>query len=81
MLPQHGMTCGPPTNQKLFAGYIMGVRVTASWGGSWITLGNHLRAYLSLQVVRWLTLEGFGMTMEAARLPRQPPQSESQATP
>ena len=32
-------------------------------------------------VVVWLTVEGLGLTWEAARLPGQPPQSQSQATP
>ena len=31
-LPQHCMSCGGPTDQKLFARYIRGVRVTTSWG-------------------------------------------------
>jgi len=80
-LPQHRMSCGRPTDQKLFAGYIRGVRVTASWGAIWITPGNHLRAYFDLRVVVWLTVEGLGLTGEAARLPGQLPQSQSQATP
>jgi len=50
-LSQHRMSCGRPTDQKLFAGYIRGVRVTASWGASWITRGNDLRAYFDLRVV------------------------------
>jgi len=80
-LPQHGMSCGRPTDQKLFAGYIRGVRVTASWGATWITPGNHLQAYFDLRVVVWLTVEGLGLTGEATRLPGQPPQSQSLATP
>jgi len=68
------------TDQKLFAGYIRGLRVTASWGATRITPGNRLRAYFDLQVVVWLTVEGLGLTWEAARLPGQPPQSQSQAT-
>jgi len=67
-------------DQKLFAGYIRGVRVTASWGATWITTGNHLRAYFALREVVWLTVEGLGLTGEAARLPGQLPQSQSQAT-
>jgi len=80
-LPQHRMSCGRPTDQKPFAGYIRGVRVTASWGATWITPGNHLRAYFDLRVVVWLTVEGLGLTGKAARLLGQPPQTESQATP
>jgi len=80
-LPQHRMSCGRPTDQKLFAGYIRGVRVTASMGAIWITSGNHLRAYFDLRVVVWLTVEGLGVSGEAARLPGQSPQSQSQATP
>jgi len=75
------MSCGCPTDQRLLAGYIRGVRVTASLGATWITPGNHLRAYFDLRVVVWLTGEGLGLTEEAARLPGQPPQSHSQATP
>jgi len=75
------MSCGRPTDQKLFAGYIRGVRVTASWGATWITPGNHLQVYFALWVVVWLTVEGLGLTREAARLLGQPPQSQSQATP
>jgi len=75
------MSCGSPTDQKVVAGYIRGVRVTASWGATWITPGNHLRAYFDLRVVVWLTVEGLGLTVEAVRLPGQPPQSQSQATP
>jgi len=74
------MSCGRPTDQKLFAGYIGGVRVTASWGATWITAGNHLRADFELRVVVWLTVEGLGLTGQAARLAGQPPQSQSQAT-
>jgi len=61
-LSQHRMSCGRPTDQRLFAGYIRGVRVTASWGATWITPGNHLRAYFDLRVVVWLTGEGLGRT-------------------
>jgi len=75
------MSCGLPTDQKLFAGYIRGVRVASSWGATWITPGNHLRAYFDLRVVVRLIVEGLGLTREAARLPGQPPQSQSQATP
>jgi len=75
------MRCGRPTDQKLFAGYISGVRVTASWAATWIPPGNHLRAYFDLQVVVWLTVEGLGLTGEAARIPEQPPQSQSRVTP
>jgi len=75
------MSCGHPTEEKLFAGYIRGVRVTASRGATWIKPGNHLRAYFDLQVVVWLTVEGLGLTGEATRLPRQPPQNQSRATP
>jgi len=80
-LPQHRVSCGRPTDQKLFAGYIRGVRVTTSWGATWITPGNHLRAYFDLRVVVWLTVEGLGLTREAAMLPGHPLQSQSQATP
>ena len=79
-VPQHPMSFGRPTDQKLLAGYIMGVRVTASWGATWIKPGNHQRAYFDLGVVVWLTVEGLGLTGEAARLPGQPPQSQCQAT-
>jgi len=75
------MSCGGPTDQKLFAGYIRGVRLTGCWAATWITPGNHLRAYFDLRVVEWLTVEGLGMTGEAARLPGQPAPSQSQATP
>jgi len=75
------MSCGRPTDQKLFAGYIRGVRVTASWGASWITPGDNLRAYFDLLVLVWLIVEGLGLTGEAVRLPGQPPQSQSPATP
>jgi len=81
MLPQHRMSCGRPTDQKLFAGYIRGVRVTASWGATWLTPGNHLRVYFDLRVVVGLAVEGLGLTGEAARLRGQPPQSQSRATP
>jgi len=54
---------------------------TASWGATWITPGNHLRAYFDLRVVVWLTVVGLRLTGEAARLPGQPPQSQSQAIP
>jgi len=74
------MSSGRPTDQKLFAGYIRGVRVTASWGATWITPGYHLRAYFDLPLVVWLTVEGLGLTGEAARLPGQPPQSQFEAT-
>jgi len=50
-LPQHRMRCGRPTDQNLFAGYLRGVRVTTSWGATWLTPGNHLRAYFGLWVV------------------------------
>jgi len=75
------MSCGHPTDQKLFSGYIRCVRVTASWGATRITPGNHLRAYFDLRVVVWLTVEGLGLTGKDARLPGQPPQSQSEATP
>jgi len=49
-------------------------RVTASWDTTWITPGNHLQAYFDPRVVvLWLTVEGLGLTGEAARLPGQPP--------
>jgi len=73
------MSCGRPTDQKLFAGYIRGVRVTVSRGATGITPGNHLRAYFALRVVEWLTVEGLGETGEAPWLPGQLPQSQSQA--
>jgi len=65
----------------MFAGYIRGVRVTPSWGATWITPGNHLRAYFDLRVVVWLKVEGLGLTGEAARLPGQPPESQSRFAP
>jgi len=74
------MSCGHPTDQKLFAGYIRGMRMTASWGATWITPGHHLRAYLDFRVVVWLTVEGLGLTGEAARLPGHPSQSQSLPT-
>ena len=80
-LMQHLRSSGRPTDPKLFAGYIRGVRVTASWGATWITPENHLRTYLDLWVVVWLTVVGLGMTGEAARLPGHPPQFQSQTTP
>jgi len=60
MLPQHRMSCGRPTDQKGFAGYIRGVRVTASWGATWITPGNHLRAYFDLRGSCMVNSRGFG---------------------
>jgi len=69
------MSCGRPTDQKLFAGYIRGMRVTASWGTTWITPGNHLRADFDLWVVVWLTVESLRLTGEAVRLPGQPPKA------
>jgi len=75
------MSCDGPTDQKLFAGYIRGVRVTASWGATWITLGNTLRASFDLWIVVWLTVKGLGLTGDAARLPGQPLQSQSRVTP
>jgi len=81
ILLQHPMGCGRPTDQKLFAGYIRGVRVTASRGATWITPGNPLREYYDLRVVVWLTVEGLGLTGETARLRGQAPQSQWQATP
>jgi len=80
-LPQHGMSCRRPTDQKLFVGYIRDVRVTASLGATWIIPENQLWAYFDLQVVVWLTVEGLGLTGKAARLPGQPPQCQSKATP
>jgi len=56
----------------LFAGYIRDVRATASWGATQIKPGNHLQAYFNYRVVVWSTVEGLGLTGEAARLPRQP---------
>jgi len=79
--PQHGMNCDCPTDQKLFAGYIRGVRVTASLGATWTKPGNHLGAYFDIRVVVWLTVEALWLTGEAARLLGQPPQSQSRATP
>jgi len=74
------MSCGRPTDKKLFAGYIRCVRVNASWGATWITPGNRLQAYFDLRVVVWLTVEGLGLTGEAAKLPGRPPQSQSRVT-
>jgi len=42
------MSCGHPSDQKLFKGYIRGVRVTATWGATCITAENHLQAYFDL---------------------------------
>jgi len=45
------MSCGGSTDQRLFAGYIRGVRLTASWGATWIAPGNHQGASIDLQAV------------------------------
>jgi len=74
-LPQHPISCGHPTGQKLFAAYIRGVRVSASRGATWIKPGNHLRGYFDLRIVVWLAVEGLGLTGEATRLPGQPPKA------
>jgi len=76
------MSCGRSTDQKLFAGYMRGVRVTASWGATWIKPENHLWAYFDLWIVVWLTVEGSDseLTGEDGKLPGQPPQCQSQAT-
>ena len=81
MLPQQHMSSCCPTDWKLFAGYIRGVRVTASWSATWITPENHLWAYLDLRVIVWLTVLCLWLIGEAARLPGQPPQRQSQTTP
>jgi len=73
--------CGRQTHQKVFTGYISGVRGTTSKGALWIMPENHLWAYFVLLVVVWLAVEGLGLTGEAARPPGQPPQSQSQGTP
>jgi len=62
MLPQQGMSCSYPTDQQLLAGYIRSVRVTASWGTTWIIPGNPLRAYFDFRVVVWSTVENLGLT-------------------
>jgi len=80
-LPEHHMSCGRPTDQKLFAGYIRSMRVPASQGATWITSGNHLQVCFDLRVVVWLTVEGFGPTRKAVRLPEQPHQCQSQPLP
>jgi len=80
-VPQDCMSCGGPTDQKLFTGYISSVRMTAALGGTWKTPGNHIRSYFDLRVVEWSTIEGLGLSGEAASLPGQPPQRQSQATP
>jgi len=67
------MGYGRPTDQKRFAGYIRSVRVTASWGVTWIIPGNNLGAYFELWALVWVTVEGLELTREAARLPGQPP--------
>jgi len=54
--------------------------VTAAWVATWITSGNHLRAYFDLWVVVWLIVEYLGLTKKVAMLLGQPPQSQSQAT-
>jgi len=64
-LLQPRMSCGRPTDQKLFAGYIRGVRVTACLGATWITRGNHLPVYLDLQVVISFTVQSMGPIGEA----------------
>ena len=69
-----------PTDRKPFAGYIRGVRVSASWGATWIMPEDDLQAYLDLRVVVWLTIVGLGLTGEAARLPGPPSQCQSQTT-
>jgi len=74
------MSCGRPSDQKLFAGYIMGVRGTASSGAIRIPPENHLQAYLELRVVVWLIVEGLGLIGEAVRLLGQPPQCQFLAT-
>ena len=79
-LLQHHTSSGRPTDRKLFAGYIRGVRVTASWGATWTTPENHLQVYLDLRVVVWLTVVGLRPSGEAVRLPGQPPQPQSQTT-
>jgi len=48
---KHRLSCGCPTDQKLFEGYIRGVRVTTSWGATCITPGNHPRAYFDLRLL------------------------------
>jgi len=53
------MSRGHPTDQKLFTGYIRGVRVTASWGATWITPENHLQAYFDLRVVVCISKKPF----------------------
>ena len=77
---QNCMCSGRPSYQKLFTGYIRGVRLTISWG-SWITPAseNHLQAYFDLRVIVWSTVEGLGQTREVARLPGQLPLCQSQA--
>jgi len=80
-LLQHFMSCGYPINQKLFAGYIRSVTVTAFWGTTWIMPGNYLRAYFDLRVVVWSTVEGLGLTGEAARLLGEPLKHQSLAIP
>jgi len=57
----------------VFAGYMRGVRVTASRGATWITPVNHLEAYFDLRLVVWLTVVGLGLTEKVARIPGQPP--------
>jgi len=61
------MNCAHPTDQKLFAGYRRGVRVTASWGSTWITPGNDLRVYFNFRVVVWSTEEGLELTGEGSK--------------
>ena len=63
------MTSRRPTDQKLFAGYIRAVRVTASRDATWITPENYLRTYLDLQVVVWLIVVGSEQSSKAVRLP------------
>ena len=70
---QYCMRGGRPFDQKLFAGYIRGVRVTGSLGAIWIHPGKDLWAYLDLRVVLWLSVAGLGLTQEAARLVGQLP--------
>jgi len=64
--PQHGISCGRPSDEKLLAGYIRSVRVSTAWDATWILPENHLHEYFSLRVVVWLTVGGLGLTREAA---------------
>ena len=67
-LPQHPISCGCLSQQKLLGGYMKCVRVTFSWGTTSIAPGNNLRAYFDLRVMVRLTIVGLKPTGKAAQL-------------